>query len=227
MILIVEDDYLILQGLDLSLQHDGWQVATAKSKSEALAFLEEADLRKLDLCLLDISLPDGDGYEICRAIRDRADIPIIFLTAFDDELHTILALEQGADDYVTKPFRFRELSARIRAVLRRTKTTQQTDSVFNINGLEINTQNAKIYDGTEEVLLTAMEYRLLLLFLQDPNKVMSRQQILHQLWDDAGNYINDNTLTVYIKRLRLKLKDDKGQHIETVRGLGYRLRYHP
>jgi len=169
-------------------------------------------------------LPDGDGYAICKEIRRRSDAPIIFLTACDDEIHTVLALEQGADDYISKPFRIRELLARMKAVLRRTGAGSSEQTLVNIGDAQVNLQTAKVFRGGEEIVLTAMEYKLLLVFIQHRGQNLSRQQILGQLWDEAGEYVNDNTLSVYIKRLRKKLGDSEdSQFIQTIRGIGYRL----
>ena len=175
------------------------------------------------MCLLDIMLPDGTGYEVCTEIRAQGDIPVIFLTACDDEVHTVLALEQGGDDYITKPFRMRELMARIRAVLRRTGHHEENNMV-RVGENEVNLRTGKIWRGKQEVLLTAMEYKLLLIFLNHRGQILSRGQLLHHIWDVAGDYVTDNTLTVYVKRLRAKLEPDGGEAvIETLRGRGYRM----
>ena len=179
--------------------------------------------RDIDLCLLDIMLPDGTGYDVCAEIRAQGDIPVIFLTACDDEVHTVLALEQGGDDYITKPFRMRELMARIRAVLRRTSHHEENDTV-RVGENEVNLRTGKVWRGKQEVLLTAMEYKLLLIFLNHRGQILSRGQLLHHIWDVAGDYVTDNTLTVYVKRLRAKLEPDGGEAvIETLRGRGYRM----
>lgn len=156
-------------------------------------------------------------------------MPILFLTACDDEVHTVLALEQGADDYIAKPFRIRELLARMKAILRRSgglrAEEKETDASFIMVGKnQINLQTAKVHRNGEEIVLTAMEYKLLLIFLQHRGQNLTRQQILNELWDVAGNFVNDNTLSVYIKRLRKKLEDsEENQLIHTVRGIGYRM----
>ncbi len=224
MVLVVEDDKIIIEGLKLSLMHEGFDVLTAETKAEALSVLNGANRDKIDICLLDVTLPDGNGYEICSEIRKYSDLPIIFLTACDDELHTVLALEQGADDYISKPFHIRELIARMKAVLRRFHGNKSEIKSHQIGGNRIDIQTGKVYRGGQEVLLTAMEYKLLLVLLKNRGQILSRQQILDILWDDVGDYVNDNTLTVYIKRLRRKLNDTDSSFIETVRGIGYRLR---
>ncbi|MGT2829762.1 response regulator transcription factor [Streptococcus hillyeri] len=222
MLLIVEDDSVILQGLSLSLKREGWQILTAQSQEEALA-LFNSHQKELKLCLLDIGLPDGDGIDICRQIRQVSDTPVIFLTAQDDEVHTVLALEEGADDYITKPFRFGELQARIRAVLRR-QQKQQGQSLIQIGQLSIDSNLGKVTLADQEILLTSQEYRLLLTLARNLGRLLTRQELLEALWDDGARFVNDNTLTVTIKRLRQKLSDSDGDWIETVRGQGYRLR---
>lgn len=223
MILVVEDDDIIVEGLKLSLQQEGYEVLVAGTKEEALACLNGERQGEMELCLLDIMLPDGNGYEICSEIRKKNSMPILFLTACDDEIHTVLALEQGADDYITKPFHIRELLARMKAVLRRSRGIVAETVINNIGENRIDVQSARVYRNGNEVILTAMEYKLLLILLKNRGQILPRQKILDLLWVDAGGYVNDNTLTVYIKRLRSKLEDSDGYYIETVRGLGYRL----
>lgn len=220
---IVEDDAVILEGLTYSLTQEGYQVLTSGTVRDALVLLEQNT--PFDFCLLDVMLPDGTGFEICRAIRARSQVPILFLTACSDEVNTVMALEQGADDYIAKPFHLRELLARMKAILRRTQgASGQTPSLIQVGENQINTQTAKVTRGGEEVVLTATEYRLLLVFLNHRGQNLSRQQILDCLWDEAGDFVNDNTLTVYIKRLRQKLGDTEENHlIKTIRGYGYRM----
>ena len=220
-ILVVEDDPIIQEGLRVALTQEGCDILAAESVSRAKQCLNEN--RDIDLCLLDIMLPDGTGYDVCAEIRAQGDIPVIFLTACDDEVHTVLALEQGGDDYITKPFRMRELMARIRAVLRRTSHHEENDTV-RVGENEVNLRTGKVWRGKQEVLLTAMEYKLLLIFLNHRGQILSRGQLLHHIWDVAGDYVTDNTLTVYVKRLRAKLEPDGGEAvIETLRGRGYRM----
>lgn len=220
-ILVVEDDPIIQEGLRVALMQEGCDILAAESVSRAKQCLNEN--RDIDLCLLDIMLPDGTGYDVCTEIRAQGDIPVIFLTACDDEVHTVLALEQGGDDYITKPFRMRELMARIRAVLRRTSHHEENDTV-RVGENEVNLRTGKVWRGKQEVLLTAMEYKLLLIFLNHRGQILSRGQLLHHIWDVAGDYVTDNTLTVYVKRLRAKLEPDGGETvIETLRGRGYRM----
>ncbi len=225
-VLVVEDDLIILEGLKISLEQEGYDVVSASTVKDALAIV--ASNKELNICLLDVMLPDGDGYQICREIRKNSQIPILFLTACDDEVHTVLALEQGADDYIAKPFRIRELLARMKAILRRSgavgEENKQEQSLIMVGDNQVNIQSAKVFRNGEEIVLTAMEYKLLLIFIQNRGQVLSRQQILNNIWDSAGDFVNDNTLTVYIKRLRSKLGDlEECKLIATVRGMGYRM----
>ncbi|MBQ5545831.1 MAG: response regulator transcription factor, partial [Clostridia bacterium] len=185
-ILVVEDDPIIQEGLRVALTQEGCDILAAESVSRAKQCLNEN--RDIDLCLLDIMLPDGTGYDVCASIRAQGDIPVIFLTACDDEVHTVLALEQGGDDYITKPFRMRELMARIRAVLRRTSHHEENDTV-RVGENEVNLRTGKVWRGKQEVLLTAMEYKLLLIFLNHRGQILSRGQLLHHIWDVAGDYV--------------------------------------
>ena len=218
-VLVVEDDEIILDSLRYSLVQAGYTVTAAGSVAEALAFLDTG--APFDLCLLDIRLPDGSGFQVCDAIRAKSSLPILFLTACDDEVSTVRALETGGDDYVSKPFRVRELLARMGAVLRRSGTQSEPVTAM-VGENQVNLQTGKVYREGQEVVLTAMEYKLLLVFLKNRGQLLSRSQIVNQLWDAAGDYVNDNTLTVYVKRLREKLGGG-GALIQTVRGIGYRL----
>ncbi len=234
-VLVVEDDTIILEGLQISLEQEGYQVVSASTMKDALDIVNSE--KELHICLLDVMLPDGDGYQICKAVRAKSQIPILFLTACDDEVHTVLALEQGADDYIAKPFRIRELLARMKAILRRSgvmngATNNGTNdmaggndtNVVMIGDTQVNLNTAKCFQGGEEIVFTAMEYKLLLIFIRHRGKNLSRQQILGEIWDEAGDFVNDNTLSVYIKRLRKKLGDSEdSQLIQTVRGIGYRM----
>jgi len=222
-VLVVEDDEIILDGLRYSLMQENYEVLSAVDVAGAMEILKIG--KPLDFCLLDVMLPDGNGFTICEAIRKHSDVPILFLTACDDEVSTVRALELGADDYIAKPFRIRELLARMKAVLRRTSRENKIEnSVVNVGKNKVNLQTGKVYRGNEEIVLTAMEYKLLLVFVNHRGQVLSRTQILSKLWDEAGDFVNDNTLSVYIKRLRRKL-DDTGENqlIQTVRGMGYRM----
>ncbi|MBP3038271.1 response regulator transcription factor [Bacillaceae bacterium Marseille-Q3522] len=223
-ILLVEDDKTIAAGLEYSLQQDQFSTILCHDSASAKKVLEK-EYQTLDLCLFDLSLPDGSGYELCKMVKQKKDIPVIFLTALDDEVNVVMGLDMGADDYITKPFRIRELISRIKSVLRRYHKYTQTNTVIDLNGIKIFTLEGKVFKNNEEIMLTALEYRLLLIFANHKGQVLSRNQLLEQIWDVAGDFVNDNTLTVYIKRLREKLEDHPQQPviIKTVRGLGYKV----
>ncbi len=222
-ILITEDDSIIAEGLRYSLMQEGHEVLLAENVSDALKLIDSSD--SIDFCLLDVMLPDGTGFQICEHIRKTSEVPVIFLTACDDETSTVRALETGADDYIAKPFRIRELTARMKAVLRRTSGKTNSDTgIVMIGENRLNTKTGKLYRNNGEIILTAMEYKLLLTFVNNRGLVLTRTQILDSIWDEAGEYVNDNTLTVYIKRLRKKLGEtDDNVIIQTVRGTGYRM----
>ena len=221
MVLVVEDDSIIAEGLKLALTGEGMEVTLASSVAEAYRALEnEEPGKKIDFCLLDMTLPDGNGMDICMKVRETSEMPIIFLTAMDDEIHTVLAFDKGADDYISKPFHIKELIARMKRLMKRTKASASTCAIGD-NLVDIT--NAKMTRAGEEITLTAMEYKLLLVFINHAGEILDRDQILNILWDDVGSFVNDNTLTVYIKRLRSKLGDEDGKYIETIRGQGYRL----
>ena len=218
-ILLVEDDDTITQGLRYALEQEGYALTTAATVADAKAALQAP--QRFDLLLIDLGLPDGSGFEVCRFARSKGDAAVIFLTARDDEGNTVLGLDMGADDYVTKPFRIRELQSRIRAVLRRRAGTAVT---LLPGGVRVDTKKAEVTRDNQPVPLSALEYRLLLVFLAHPGQVLTRSQLLSEVFDEGGNFVNDNTLTVYIKRLRARLETPGGPAlIATVRGLGYRL----
>ncbi len=221
-ILVVEDDQAITMGLEYALSGEGYEVDVADLIEHAQS-LHQAG--KYDLYLLDINLPDGNGLDFCRVIRETSTKPVIFLTASEEENNMLTSFEIGGDDYITKPFRLKVLLSRIRAVLRRTETSTQLVSMVNLGNLKVNLQTAKVYKDEEEVILTTMEYKLLLTFIQNPNVNLSREKLLEGLWEFGSEFVNDNTLTVYIKRLREKIEEDPSRPnlIQTVRGMGYRL----
>lgn len=223
-ILLVEDDKTIASGLEYSLQQDQYETVLTFDAMSARKVISE-QLNQIDLCLFDLSLPDGSGYELCKLVKEKKDIPVIFLTAIDDEVNVVMGLDMGADDYITKPFRIRELLSRIKTVLRRYNKQAQNSNIIKIDPIQINTLEGKVYKDEEEVFVTALEYRLLLIFANHFGQVLSRNQLLEQIWDVAGDFVNDNTLTVYIKRLREKLEDNPQQPtiIKTVRGIGYKV----
>lgn len=216
---VLEDDAAIGMGLSYSLKNEGYDVTVAKNVKSAYEILNK---ETFSLYILDLTLPDGSGYDVCREIKKSGDFPVIFLTAYDDEVNVVMGLELGADDYISKPFRVKELLARIKSVLRR-YSKDSPDGIVSVGSIKVNTNEAKIYKNGAEIILTAMEYKLLLIFINNRGKVLSRQRLLEDIWDVAGDFVNDNTLTVYIKRLRDKIEEDpaKPQIIKTVCGLGY------
>lgn len=218
---VLEDDEAIGIGLSYSLENEGYEVVLAKDVKSAIKTISND---KFDLYILDLTLPDGNGYDVCKMIKAQGDLPVIFLTAYDDEVNVVMGFELGADDYISKPFRVKELLARIKSVLRR-YSKESADGIVKIDNLTINTNEAKVYKNNEEVVLTAMEYRLLLTLLNNRGNILTRNKLLEDIWDVQGDFVNDNTLTVYIKRLRDKIEDDPTQPdiVKTVRGLGYRI----
>ncbi len=220
-VLLVEDDRLIIENLTEFLGREGFEIYTVDGQEKAMKLLEE---KQVDLILLDITLSQGSGYSVCTAVKSIYKIPIIFLTALDDEFSVVTGLDMGADDYISKPFRPRELVSRMKMVIRR-YYGEDKSTVLRVKNIEIDTSRAIVKKDGEEISLTSLEYRLLLLFFQRKGKLLSRNLLLEELWDIAGEFVNDNTLTVYIKRLREKIEDDpqSPQLIKTVRGLGYKL----
>lgn len=220
-ILLVEDDKTIVMGLEYTLRQEGYGVTACYNAAQARKALAEP---RFDLVLLDLSLPDGSGYDLCKAIRAQGDIPVVFLTACDEEVNIVMGLDMGADDYITKPFRIRELLSRLRTVLRRAEGKGENRDELSLGNITINTRQAKVTKDGAEVLLTALEYRLLLTLAAHPGQVLTRSQLLEGIWDIAGDFVTDNTLSVYIKRLREKIEDDpqSPKLIHTVRGLGYK-----
>lgn len=218
-ILLVEDDAQIVAGLTDFLRSEGFSVDTASGQKQALAKMEKS---AYDLLLLDISLSDGNGYAICAAAKASGDTAVIFLTASADEFSTVAGLDMGADDYIGKPFRPRELVSRIRSVLRRTAKSPQ---ILEYKGLRVDPVRGTVTGPRGEIILSALEYKLLLTFFNHRGAVLSRNQLLEEIWDIAGEFVNDNTLTVYIKRLRDKIEADpqNPEIIRTIRGLGYKL----
>ena len=216
-ILLIEDNEAIIMGLKYSLEQENFQVISAKTAKESK---EKLDNKNIDIVLLDVSLPDGNGFEICKEIKEKNDIPIIFLTAQDEETSIVLGLDLGADDYIVKPFRTRELISRIKSVLRRYGKKEE-NNIIQYKDIKIDTISAKVYKNNKEIIFTSLEYRILLMLFTNQNKLITREQLLEKIWDIAGNFVNDNTLTVYIKRIREKLEDDS--IIKTIRGLGYRI----
>ena len=218
-ILLVEDDDQIASYLGELLRAEGFDTQIAGSKKEA----GECLLAKaFDLVILDVSLPDGNGFSICAEIKREYEIPVIFLTASGDEYSVVAGLDMGADDYIAKPFRPRELISRIRSVLRRCKKEQR---ILSCGDLKVNVSSATVTKGEKELFLSALEYRLLLLLLQNKGQILTRNQLLEEIWDASGEYVNDNTLSVYMKRLREKIEENpqSPRLLHTIRGIGYRM----
>ncbi|MDE6036601.1 MAG: response regulator transcription factor [Ruminococcus sp.] len=218
-ILLVEDDRNIIENLTEFLHREGFDVKNATGQSEALEILSE---NQFDLVLLDIMLAEGNGFATCSAIKSEYKIPVIFLTASGDEYSTVTGFELGADDYISKPFRPRELVSRIKNILR---LTGNSGGITQIGDISVDTVRGTASRDGKDLFLSALEYRLLLVFINNKNTVLTRTRLLETIWDVAGEFVNDNTLTVYIKRLREKIEKDpqKPEIIKTVRGMGYRL----
>lgn len=220
-ILLVEDDLSLINGLSFAVKKQGYTLDVAHTKDEADRLWENG---AYDLVILDVSLPDGSGFDICKKIRQTSKVPIMFLTAMDEETDIIMGLDIGGDDYITKPFKLAVFMSRINALLRRSDNFNQADTELNSNGIRIQLLKGEVYKNNEEVELTASEYKLLCLFMENPDAVLSPEQILNRLWDCDENYIDNNSLTVYIRRLRTKIEDDPGnpKRIVTVRRMGYK-----
>ena len=217
-ILIVEDDITIIRTLEAYLLSEGFEIVSVSSQREALAALENENV---DLLLLDISLAEGNGFAVCEAAKGHG-LPVIFLTASGDENSVVHGLDMGADDYIAKPFRPRELVSRIRSVLRRSGKTKR---VVMLGSVSVDAEKGIVSKSGTEINLSALEFRLLIAFVNHRGKLLTRNALLEEIWDAGGDFVNDNTLTVYIKRLREKIEDDpqKPEIIKTVRGLGYRV----
>lgn len=218
-IFLVEDDSEIAKNLSLLLRSEGFTITHAASQTEAITLVAE---QKFNLALVDISLPDGNGFAVCTEIKQIQNIPVIFLTASGDEASVVTGLNMGADDYITKPFRPRELIARIGNCLRK---YTPTSTAFERDGLYVDATTGIVKKEGHEVFLSALEYRLLLVFINNPKSIITRDRLLDELWDASGEFVTNNTLTVYIKRLREKIESDPSNphFILTVRGTGYRL----
>lgn len=222
-ILLIEDSETIVVGLKYLLETEGFNVKIVKNIKDTYEILKN---EKFDLILLDINLPDGKGFSICEDLKKNDNIPIIFLTARDEEKDIVKGLDMGADDYIVKPFRNRELISRINNILRRyeknnTNGDARTENIIRFKDIEINLDQAKVTKENKEVTFTSLEYKILVMLFTNKNILIPREKILDKIWDIAGNFVNDNTLTVYIKRIREKLDDKDGVIIKTVRGRGY------
>ncbi|WP_313154652.1 response regulator transcription factor [Lacrimispora sp.] len=220
-IFFIEDDLSLISGLSYVIKKQGYEIDIARTSLEAETLWING---KYDLVILDVSLPDGSGYDLCKKIRKTSKIPIIFLTAADEETDIIMGLDIGGDDYITKPFKLAVFLSRINALLRRSDNFNQADTELNSNGIKVQLLKREVYKNEEQLDLTASEYKLVCLFMENPDIVLSPEQILSKLWDCDENYIDNNTLTVYIRRLRTKIEENPGepQKIVTVRRMGYK-----
>lgn len=220
-ILLVEDDLSLINGLSFAIKKQGYKLDIAHTRSETDALWEDG---KYSLVILDVTLPDGSGFDICEMIRQASKVPIMFLTARDEETDIIMGLDMGGDDYITKPFKLAVFLSRINALLRRSENFDTPATELNSNDICIRLLKGDVYKSGKLIELTASEYRLLCYFMENPNQVLSSEQILGKLWDCNENYVDNNSLTVYIRRLRKKIEDDPGdpQCIITVRGMGYK-----
>lgn len=220
-ILLVEDDLSLIGGLSFAVRKQGYEIEIARTSLEADAMWTEG---RYDLVILDVSLPDGSGFELCQKLRRTSKVPIMFLTAADEEADIIMGLDIGADDYITKPFKLAVFLSRIHALLRRSDNFSQSETELRSNGIRVQRLKGEVYKNGELLDLTANEYKLLCLFMENPDVILSAEQILGKLWDCDENYIDNNTLTVYIRRLRMKIEDDPGEpkRIVTVRRMGYK-----
>ena len=220
-ILLLEDDLSLIDGLDYALKKQGFDMDIARTVKEAADLFTED---RYDLLILDLSLPDGSGFEICQKVRQVSKVPIIFLTASDEEINIVRGFDIGGDDYITKPFKLGVFLSRIQALLRRANDFNTENTRINSNGIEIELLKGQAYKKRSPLELTAVEYRLLCLFVQNPDIVLSKEKILDKLWDSEGNYVDDNTLAVYVRRLRMKIEEDPGDPklLLTIRGMGYK-----
>jgi len=218
-LLLVEDDKTIVENLTEFLSSEGFEIVSASGQAKALELIAT---EQFDLALLDVSLPDGNGFSVCKAIKTDSNTPVIFLTASGDEYSTVTGFELGAEDYISKPFRPRELVSRIKNILR---LTGSVGSAIRLGEIVVDTVKGTASKDGRDLYLSALEYRLLLVFINNRGTVLSRAKLLESIWDIAGDFVNDNTLTVYIKRLREKIETDPQNPtiIKTVRGLGYKV----
>lgn len=220
-ILLLEDDLSLINGLSLAFKKQGFELVVARTLKEADSLWTDG---KYDLLVLDVSLPDGTGFEFCKKVRQVSKVPIMFLTAADEEMNIIMGLDIGGDDYITKPFKLGVLVSRVNALLRRAKDFSSADTQLESNGMKVLLLQGEAFKNGKLLDLTAAEYKLLCLFMRNPNMVLTKEQILDKLWDCDGNYIDSSTLTVYIRRLRMKIEDNPSepQMLLTVRGMGYK-----
>lgn len=220
-IFFVEDDLSLIHGLSFALRQQGYEIVNARTCQEAETLWQDGGY---NLVILDVTLPDGSGYDLCRLIRQTSKVPILFLTAADEETDIIMGLDIGGDDYITKPFKLAIFLSRVNALLRRSGDFRQPDDTLQSGGITVHQLTREVIKDGAPVELTASEYKLLCFFLEHPNLVLSPEQILGRLWDCEQNYIDSSTLTVYIRRLRAKIEDDPShpKRIITVRRMGYK-----
>ncbi|MBH7351059.1 response regulator transcription factor, partial [Clostridioides difficile] len=218
---LVEDDLSLIYGLEYSIQKNGFSVDVARTVEEALQIYKE---KNYDLLLLDVSLPDGDGFDICKRVREASNVPIIFLTASDEEVNVVMGLDMGGDDYITKPFKLNELISRIKALLRRYNFTSENVTELKSNNITVKLLENRVFKNEIELELTTAEYKLLCLLMKNKNIVLTRKNILDKLWDGNGSFVDDNTLSVYVRRLRNKIEDnpENPKILLTVRRMGYK-----
>lgn len=221
-ILVIEDDTHIAKGLQYLLEKEAYDVEIAGTMQEGKEAVERGNVH---LLLLDVTLPDGDGFSFFRWMKGKRELPVIFLTAMDEEKDIVKGLDLGADEYITKPFRPRELISRVRKVVRQAGLELEEKKELVIENVRVHKEQGIVYKNNQMLELTTLEYKLLLLFFENKGRILTRTQILANIWDEAGNFVNDNTLTVYIKRLREKIEDVPGEPriIKTVRGMGYKI----
>lgn len=220
-ILLLEDDLSLIDGLSYSLKKQGFDLDVARTIKEAIATWADG---RYDLLILDLSLPDGSGFEVCKKVRQVSKVPIIFLTASDEEISIVMGLDMGGDDYITKPFKLSVLVSRMNALLRRASDFKAEATEITSNGIKVALLQGKAYRGGMPLELTSAEYRLLCMLMQNPNRILDKEKLLERLWDSDGNYVDDNTLAVYIRRLRMKIEENPSdpQLLLTVRGMGYK-----
>lgn len=220
-ILLIEDDMHIAQGVQFFLEEEGYQIRVAETAKDAMHLLRTEDFQ---LAILDVTLPDGNGFELFQEMKARKELPVIFLTALDGEEEIVKGFELGADEYITKPFRPRELLSRIKNVIRHAGILEENKREIQIEHVKLNLEQGTVFKSGEQIELTSLEYKILALLFENKGRILTRGQILSGIWDESGNFVNNNTLTVYIKRLREKIEKDPNspEIIKTVRGIGYK-----
>ena len=218
---LLEDDLSLINGLSFALKKQGYEIVVARTTLEADTLWADGTY---DLVILDVSLPDGSGFDFCKKIRQISKVPVMFLTAADEETDIIMGLDIGGDDYITKPFKLAVFLSRINALLRRSENFNTAVTELSSGGISVQLLKGEVYKKGEPVELTASEYKLLCLFMENPDQILSSEQILSRLWDYNESYIDNNSLTVYIRRLRTKIEDNPGEpkRIVTIRGMGYK-----